>query len=96
MDIFLEMDAPEDLCQHLFLSFVRPSQVDNGEVQVSNIKYMNIKIKLDSLKIEINCARLLHWFKNEIEKYLKKVGKIFHVTDQYSSSPEFGKINSWY
>ena len=50
MDIFLEMDAPEDLCQHLFLSFVRPSQVDNGEVQVSNIKYMNIKIKLDSLK----------------------------------------------
>ena len=87
MDIFLEMDAPEDLCQHLFLSFVRPSQVDNGEVQVSNIKYMNIKIKL---------ARLLHWFKNEIEKYLKKVGKIFHVTDQYSSSPEFGKINSWY
>ena len=51
MDIFLEMDAPEDLCQHLFLSFVRPSQVDNGEVQVSNIKYMNIKIKLDSRTI---------------------------------------------
>ena len=50
MDIFLEMDAPEDLCQHLFLSFVRPSQVDNGEGQVSNIRYMNIKIKLDSLK----------------------------------------------
>ena len=50
MDIFLEMDAPEDLCQHLFLSFVRPSQVDNGEGQVSNIRYMNIKIQLDSLK----------------------------------------------
>ena len=51
MDIFLEMDVPEDLCQHLFLSFVRPSQVDNGEGQVSNIRYMNIKIKLDSRTI---------------------------------------------
>ena len=50
MDIFLEMEAPEDLCQHLFLSFVRPSQVDNGEGQVSNIRYMNIKIKLDAPK----------------------------------------------
>jgi hypothetical protein len=31
MDIFLEMEAPEDLCQHLFLSFMRPSQGNDGE-----------------------------------------------------------------
>ena len=43
MDIFLEMEAPEDLCQHLFLSFVRPSQVNDGEGQVSNVTYMNSK-----------------------------------------------------
>ena len=43
MDIFLEMDAPEDLCQHLFLSFVRPTQVNDGEGQVSNVTYMNSK-----------------------------------------------------
>ena len=34
MDKFLEIDAPKQLCQHLFLSFVRIPQEGNDEDQV--------------------------------------------------------------
>jgi hypothetical protein len=37
MDIFLEVDAPQQLCQHLFLSFVRIPQAGNEEEQVMNV-----------------------------------------------------------
>ena len=65
MDIFLEMEAPEDLCQHLFLSFVRPSQVNDGEGQVSNVTYMNSKHLPQNVQEYRNSveAQLFHWCK---------------------------------
>ena len=76
MDIFLEMEAPEDLCQHLFLSFVRPTQVNDGEGQVSNVTYMNSKhlpqhVQEQYIEIQLkpNC---FIGVKNEIDEFFYK------------------------
>ena len=69
MDIFLEMEAPEDLCQHLFLSFVRPSQVNDGEGQVSNVTYMNSKHPPIEIQLKPNC---FIGVKNEIDEFFYK------------------------
>ena len=44
MDIFLEVATPEDLCKHLFLSFVRipqPANFDGKTLKVSLILFTN-------------------------------------------------------
>ena len=70
------MEAPEDLCQHLFLSFVRPSQVNDGEGQVSNVTYMNSKhppqnVQEQYIEIQLkpNC---FIGVKNEIDEFFYK------------------------
>ena len=44
MDIFLEVDVPQELCQHLFLSFVRIPQGNNLANQVGLSIYIYIYI----------------------------------------------------
>ena len=39
MDIFLEVDTPDELCRHLFLSFVRMPQCTNTEGKTLQVKH---------------------------------------------------------
>ena len=41
MDIFLEVDTPDELCRHLFLSFVRMPQCTNTEGKTLQVKTKN-------------------------------------------------------
>ena len=50
MDIFLEVATPEDLCKHLFLSFVRVPQTANIDGKILKVfmfsKFANLFCKV--------------------------------------------------
>lgn len=44
MDIFLEVATPEDLCKHLFLSFVRVPQPANIDGKTLKVRYLHSQL----------------------------------------------------
>ena len=84
MDLFLEVSTPEDLCKHLFLSFVRlpqPANIDGKTLKVWQLSSKRLLAKNTArpLQKDTSSPLLLHKNRGEITALLLEKSKIVHT-----------------